>query len=73
VSSRPMRQFVDCLEQDLADSPRPATEEAVPSAAEPVDVVATAGVSVAERAAPLVALIAPAYWLPRRRRTRKKT
>jgi len=87
VSTRLMKQFVDCLEKDLAASATPpppdfraSTVDSPPSthesprmtAAEPVDLVATAGAPVAKRAAPLVAVIFLAYWLLRRRRKRKK-
>jgi uncharacterized protein len=75
VSTRLMRQFVEHLQQDLAGSAAPASpaaREAAPSAAEPVDLVATAGAPVAKRAAPLVAVLFLTFWLLRRRRRRKK-
>ena len=75
VSTRLMGQFVDCLQQDLADAAAGAgasTREAAPFAAEPLDLVATAGAPVAKRAAPVVALMFLAYWLLRRRRRREK-
>jgi len=76
VSTRLMGQFVDCLEKDLASSAEPSIpaspEAATPRAAEPVDLVATAGAPVAKRAAPLVALVFLTYWLLRRRRKNKK-
>ena len=72
-----MGQFVDCLEKDLAASMEPSIPASgevtrMPArAAEPVDLVATAGVPVAKRAAPLVALVFLAYWLLRRRSKKK--
>jgi len=85
VSTKLMGQFVDCLEKDLAAQastaaspngssaaevtpmpPRPAP------AAEPVNLVSTAGAPVAKRTAPLVAVVFLAYWLLRRRRRRKR-
>lgn len=79
VSTRLMGQFVDCLEKDLAASMEPsvpasagASASAPARAAEPVDLVATAGVPVAKRAAPLVAVVFLAYWLLRRRSKRSK-
>jgi carbon monoxide dehydrogenase subunit G len=71
VSAKLMGQFVDCLEKDLgaqaaAMPPRPAP------AAEPVNLVTTAGAPVAKRAAPLVAVVFLTYWLLRRRRRRKR-
>ena len=88
VSTRLMGQFVDCLEKDLAASAAPSSSDFRASsadnprsthesqgrgaAAEPVDLVATAGAPVAKRAAPLVAIIFLSYWLLRRRRKRKK-
>ena len=88
VSTRLMGQFVECLAKDLAASVAPPSSDFRASsadnprsthesrgrgaAAEPVDLVATAGAPVAKRAAPLVAVIFLAYWLLRRRRKRKK-
>jgi hypothetical protein len=79
VSTRLMKQFVDCLEKDLAASMEPSvpasreTVAAPPSpVAEPVDLVATAGGPIAKRAAPLVAVVFLTYWLLRRRRKNKK-
>jgi uncharacterized protein len=77
VSTRLMGQFVDCLEKDLAAAPAAPTAAApvttaLPSPAEPVDLVATAGAPVAKRAVPLFALAFLAYWLLRRRGRRKK-
>ncbi len=80
VSARLMSQFVDCLEKDLAASMEPAIPAAAgasepaaaPAAAEPVDLVATAGAPVAKRAAPLVALVFLTYWLLRRRSKKKR-
>jgi len=80
VSTRLMGQFVDCLEKDLAASMEPSipasgevtrTSHTPARAAEPVDLVATAGVPVAKRAAPLVAVVFLAYWLLRRRSKKK--
>lgn len=77
VSARLMKEFADRLAQDLsevsvaaADPPEtpPATQKAQPA---PVDLVATAGVPLAKRAAPLVAAVFLLYWLTRRRRRRK--
>jgi uncharacterized protein len=74
VSTRLMGQFVDCLEKDLAASgssaPPPPTREV--SAAQPVDLVATAGAPVAKRVAPLLAVLFLAYWLLRRRGKKEK-
>jgi carbon monoxide dehydrogenase subunit G len=75
VSTRLMKQFVDCLEKDLAASVEPsipASREAAAPAAAPVDLVATAGAPVAKRAAPVVAVIFLSYWLLRRRRKSRK-
>jgi carbon monoxide dehydrogenase subunit G len=76
VSTRLMGQFVECLEKDLAAVAAPTTEAPAvtprPTAAEPVDLVATAGAPVAKRAAPLIAVVFLGYWLVRRRRKRKK-
>jgi hypothetical protein len=78
VSTRLMKQFVDCLEKDLAVSMEPSipasreTVSAPAATAQPVDLVATAGAPVAKRAAPLVAVIFLSYWLLRRRRRNKK-
>ena len=79
VSTRLMGQFVDCLEKDLAASMEPSipasgevtTSRAAARAAEPVDLVPTAGAPVAKRAAPLVALVFLVYWLLRRRSKKK--
>ncbi len=88
VSTRLMNQFVDCLEKDLAasmetSSPAAAAADATAGtaaaaaspapAAEPVDLVATAGAPIAKRTAPLVAVLFLAYWLLRRRRRKKKS
>jgi carbon monoxide dehydrogenase subunit G len=74
VSTRLMGQFVDCLEKDLAagesSAPPPPPREV--SSAQPVDLVATAGVPVAKRVAPLVAVLFLAYWLLRRRGKKEK-
>ena len=76
VSSRLMGQFVDCLEKDLAASLEPsipgsgdvAPLREPPATVEPVDLVSTAGVPVAKRAAPLIAVVVVFfYWLLRRR------
>jgi uncharacterized protein len=85
VSAKLMRQFVDCLEQDLGAQANAAEKSESPPAvaapspprppsapAEPVDLVATAGAPVAKRAAPLVAVVFLLYWLFRRRRRRKR-
>ena len=81
VSARLMKQFVDCLEKDLAASLEPSvpsSRDATPSAntrpapVEPVDLVATAGAPVAKRAAPLVAVVFLTYWLLRRRGKKKR-
>ena len=82
VSSRLMGQFVDCLEKDLAATMEPAIPEAAgaaatapratPAAAEPVDLLATAGAPVAKRAAPLIAVVFLTYWLLRLRSKKKK-
>jgi carbon monoxide dehydrogenase subunit G len=69
VSTRLMGQFVDRLEKDLAASA--ATSRQV-TAAEPVDLVATAGAPVAKRAAPLIATVFLLYWLLRRRANKKR-
>jgi hypothetical protein len=68
VSARLMGQFVDCLEKDLAATMEPT----VPTAAEPVDLMATAGAPVAKRAAPVIALVFLTVWLLRRRRKNRK-
>jgi carbon monoxide dehydrogenase subunit G len=85
VSTKLMGQFVDCLEKDLAAQASTATSpngssaaEVTPMpprpapAAEPVNLVTTAGAPVAKRTAPLVAVVFLAYWLLRRRRRRKR-
>jgi hypothetical protein len=83
VSTRLMKQFVDCLEQDLAAAnasaaptqvaPASSEPHARPQpAAQPVDLVSTAGAPVAKRAAPLIAVVFLTYWLLRRRSRKKK-
>jgi hypothetical protein len=83
VSTRLMKQFVDCLEQDLAAANASAAPtQAAPAssgpharpqpAAQPVDLVSTAGAPVAKRAAPLIAVVFLTYWLLRRRSRKKK-
>jgi len=80
VSSRLMGQFAAALEKDLAASLEPSipttpdaglTPKAAPAPAESVDLMATAGVPVAKRAAPLIAFVFLSYWLLRRRRKKK--
>ena len=73
VSARLMKEFADRLAQDLSEVSvaavdAPETPKAQPA---PVDLVATAGVPLAKRAAPLVAAVFVLYWLTRRRRRRK--
>ena len=78
VSGRLMGQFAAALEKDLAASLEPSvpssagTRTPPASAAEPVDLVATAGAPVARRVAPVVAVIFLTFWLLRRRRKNKK-
>jgi len=79
VSARLMGQFVDCLEKDLAATMEPTVPTAAGThtppargAAEPVDLMATAGAPVAKRAAPVIALVFLTVWLLRRRRKNRK-
>jgi carbon monoxide dehydrogenase subunit G len=75
VSTKLMGQFVDNLEKDLAAQSASNAEAPMPPrpapAAEPVNLVATAGAPVAKRTAPLVAVVFLAYWLLRRRRRKR--
>jgi uncharacterized protein len=71
VSAKLMQQFVDALEADLArfvPADAPATPTPVPSV--PVDLVGAAGVPVAKRVLPVVAVVFVAYWLLRRKPSR---
>jgi hypothetical protein len=78
VSGKLIGQFVRALEEDVLVGDRPSGGEPAssggrpaptltPVAAEPVDLVATAGSSVVKRAVPLAVLLALVLWLVRRR------
>ena len=73
VSARLMKEFADRLAQDLSEVSVAAVDAPEKPKAQPapVDLVATAGVPLAKRAAPLVAAVFVLYWLTRRRRRRK--
>jgi carbon monoxide dehydrogenase subunit G len=63
VGNKLLRQFVEALEADLLAGAAPAAS--APTSSQPVDLLATAGSSVLERAVPLVlvVLLAVVLWL----------